>query len=132
MTVLKHFFTKEWMPSIIKEYKKETLTFTVTHATSLEISNTIVVVNDDDINMLLGWTLFKLKKKYKKLIDKNSASSIYEGKYTILDNMIVMVNEVIHNTQYIRLYYPLDDALHNRGKLNLVSPNYVKHLFGIL
>ena len=132
VNVFKNCFIEEWMPSIIKEYKKETLTFMVPRTTSSEMSNIIAIVNDDDVNILFGWVLFKLKKKYKKLIDKNSVSSIYEGKYMMLDNMIAMVNDVIHNTHYIRLYYPLDNVLRNLGNLTLVSPNYVKHLSVIL
>ena len=98
INVLKHLFTEELMPSIIDVYKKETLTFMVSCANSSEMSNTIAVVNDDGINRLFGWVLFKLKKKYKKVIDKNSVSSIYEGKYMMLCDMSVMVNDVIHNT----------------------------------
>ena len=50
----------------------------------------------------------------------------------MLDDMIVMVNGVIHNKKYIRLYYPLENELRNRGNLTLVSPNYVTHLSVIL
>ena len=117
---------------VLLKNKKRKLTFMLSRATSLEMSNTITDINYDDVDRLFGWALFKLKKKYKKLIDKNSVNSIYEGKYMMLDNMIVMVNDVIHDTQYIRLYYPLDDVLRNSGNLTLVSPNYVKYLSGIL
>ena len=72
----------------------------VTHATSSEISNTIAVINDDDVKMLFGWAFFKLKKKYKKLFDKNSVSIIYTGKYMMLNNMIVIINDVVYSTQY--------------------------------
>ena len=63
----------------------------VPRTTSSEMSNAIAVINVDNVNRLFGWALFKFKKKYKKLIDKHSVSSIYEGKYMMLDDTIVPV-----------------------------------------
>ena len=41
--------------------------------------------------------------------------------------MTVNILDVANNLPYIRMYYPVDDALRNRGNLTLVSPIFVKY-----
>ena len=50
----------------------------------------------------------------------------------MLDNTSVKMYDMINNTQYIWLYYPLDDALRKCWNITVVSPYYVKNLSGIL
>ena len=50
----------------------------------------------------------------------------------MLENMSVKVIDIVDNINYIRLYYPQDDALRNKGSLTLVSPKYIKHMLQIL
>jgi len=51
-------------------------------------------------------------------------NNIYEEKLEMLEDMSVCISDVIENTKYIQLYYPVDDAIRNRGKLTLLSPAY--------
>ena len=39
---------------------------------------------------------------------------VVEGKLLMLEDMINVIQEVIDNTNYMRLYYPLDDAIKNK------------------
>ena len=51
-------------------------------------------------------------------------NSIYNEKSEILEDMSVQISDVIENERYLRLYYPLDDATRNKGKLTLLHPEY--------
>ena len=50
----------------------------------------------------------------------------------ILDDMCVKLIDVIHNENYIRLYYPCDERLKNKGDLTLIDPAYCPHFSGLL
>ena len=90
------------------------------------------VLNDDNVNRMFGWAIWKVKRKYKKLIDQGSINMIYESKHAMLENMGVMVIDIVNNINYITLYYPQDDALRNKGSLTLVAHVYIKHMSQIL
>ena len=66
-----------------------------------------------------------MKRKYEKLIRIGSINIVHDGKLNMLDNMIVMADDIIDDIPYIRMYYPIDDALRNKGSLTLVSPTFV-------
>ena len=50
----------------------------------------------------------------------------------MLNDMCTDVTKVIHDKDYMRLYYPLDDAIRRKGKRTLISPPYVKQLSQLL
>ena len=81
---------------------------------------------------MFGWSIWKVKKKYKKLINQGSLNMIYESKHTMLENMSVKVIDIVDNINYVRMYYPQDDALRNKGSLTLVLPKYIKHMSQIM
>ena len=62
------------------------------------------------------------------MITNGSVNSTYKSKWKILDDMTVNILDVADNLQYIRMYYPVDDAMRNRGNLTLISPIFVKWL----
>ena len=123
MNILKHAFIEEWLPEVISIYKSK---FSLASAAVPKNNSSppLEVLNDNDVNIWFGWAVMKLKKKYNKLIKNGSMNSIYENKLSILEDMSVHISEVIDNTRYIRLYYPLDDAIRNRGQLTLLRPEY--------
>ena len=47
------------------------------------------------------------------------------AKLKILEYMSCTVQDVIINEKYFRFYYPLDDAIQNKGYLTIVSHSYV-------
>ena len=109
------------MPQVISNYKHTKLT-SMSPTTDVPTDKvTHVIVSDENVNRLFGLALWKTKRKYKKLIDNGSINSTYESKWKMLDGMTV-------NLQYIRMYYPADDAMRNRGNLTLISPIYVESL----
>ena len=73
-----------------------------------------------------------MKHKHQKLIRIGSINIVHDGKLNMLDDMIVMVDDIIDDIPYIRRYYPLDDALRNKGSLTLVSPKFVMEFSSLL
>ena len=50
-----------------------------TNVTSDSNCTRLEVVNNDNVNRICGWGLWKLKRKYKKLIDKGCVDFIFEA-----------------------------------------------------
>ena len=132
VNILKHAFIEEWLPEVITIYKSKFSSASAAVPNHNNSSPTLEVLNDNDVNRWFGWAVMKLKKKYNKLIKNGSMNSIYENKLQILEDMSVHICEVIDNTRYIRLYYPLDDAIRNRGQLTLLRPEYCDNFSFIL
>lgn len=86
------------------------------------------VHNGNTINKWFGWAVLKLKKKYNRLIAQGITNSTYEVKMEILEDMSVCISDIIGNTRYLQVYYPVDDAIRNRGKPALLSPEYCGNL----
>ena len=42
--------------------------------------------------------------------------------------MSCVLSDIVNNAQYIRMHYPLDDAIRKKGYLTLVTPVYVNHV----
>ena len=91
-----------------------------------------IVLNDNDVNRVFGYTLKKTFAKYQKMKSNNQNDNVIKGIYDMLEDMRTDVTSVIHDKQYMRMYYPLDDAVRNKGRLTLISPFYVKHLSNLL
>ena len=109
-------------------YKQDKLTFISPIAISEGNKHVLEVLNDENVNRMYGWTICKLKRQYKRLIDQDLSSMIYESKRLMLDDTSATVLDIVDNTDHIRLYYPTDDALRNKGSLILVPPKYIAHL----
>lgn len=73
-----------------------------------------------------------LKKKCNMLIKQGVTNNIYDEKLEILEGTSVDISDVIGNTRYIQLYYPVDDVIRNKGKLTLLSTDYCDILSLIL
>ena len=58
---------------------------------------------------------------------KNKSDHIQESITLMLEDMCTDVVDILQDKDYMRLYYPLDDTIRNRGKLTLVSPPYVTY-----
>ena len=71
-------------------------------------------------------------KKIMKLTAHDTVDTAQIEKLTILSDMCVNVKDVLHNDKYMRLYYPLDEEIRNRGKLTLIHPLYCDLFSSIL
>lgn len=48
-----------------------------------------------------------------------------EQKLDFIKLMCVSESDIIGDEKYVQLYYPLDDWIRNKGKLNFIDPKYV-------
>ena len=92
----------------------------------------MVVVNDYNVNRLFGWALIETIKIYYKLRDANSSDHIRDNIVIIIEDTRTYVTSIVHDKDYIRLYYPLDDAIRKRGYLTLVYIPYIKDFSDLL
>ena len=58
-------------------------------------------LNDNDINRFFGWVIFKVKTKYKKQQNTAKGYNIIQGKLKILTDMVVVIQDVIRDKDYI-------------------------------
>ena len=94
--------------------------------------SSLVILNDDDVNRLFGWAIKKLRNKYLKVKDHSEIYKVSIGKLVMLDDMSAKITDVLHDERYLRLYYPLDDAIRNKEYLTLCSTCYVHKLSSLL
>ena len=76
--------------------------------------------------------MMKLKKRYKNFKGTSVHYLVSFGKLEILDNMSASLKDVVHNPQYIQMYYPLYDAICNKCYLTLVAPEHVSDFSKLL
>ena len=121
--MLKQIFIEDILPIVIDIFQKKVLTFNISTPQTGNINppNTTspVPLNDKDVIRLFGWAIMKTIKRYSKL--KDAISSGGDDIKTMLEDMITYVTSILHNKEYVRLYYPMDDAIINRGQLILIS-----------
>ena len=81
------------------------------------------------MNRLVGWALFMTLNKYKRIAKKQEGYklNVTEDSIKILQDMKAIESDILQNTEYIRRYYFIDDALRNIGALTLISPVYIQH-----
>ena len=65
-----------WMPKVIHQYKENKLAFMLSNAMTLPAQNIPVVVSNENTNRLFGLVVWKLKKKYNKVIDNGNVNNI--------------------------------------------------------
>ena len=71
-------------------------------------------------------------EKYFKLNRNNSTDTAQEEKYKVISDICVYIKDVIHDEQYVRIYYPGDDDIRNKGKLTLINLLYCHYFSRIL
>ena len=54
----------------------------------------------------------------------SNCSNIYLIKMEIIEEMTVLITDVCMDSNYIKVYVPLDDRLRDKGYLTLISPRY--------
>ena len=89
------------------------------------------MLNDNDVNRIFGWAIFRVKNKYKKLINKGSDNKLFHKKSILLNDMSVESEGIICNEYYVRTFNSLNDRMRSNGKLNLIHQSYCK-LYSIL
>ena len=90
------------------------------------------ILSDHDINMVFGWAVYKVKKKYMKASKTSKEFRIDEAYVEVLEDFVVTEKDIIKDSTYITKYYPIDLALRNKGYLTLISPHYVKYFSDLL
>ena len=71
-------------------------------------------------------------EKYYKLSRNDSVDTTQEEKQKVISDICVYIKDVVHDEKYVRLYYPIDDDIRNKGKLTLIHPLYCTFFSGIL
>ena len=74
----------------------------------------------------------KAYKKYDKMKDAGNNDSLSDGIKTMLEDMRIYVSNIFLNQHFIRMYYPIGDAIRNKGGLTLISPPYIKEFSKLL
>ena len=114
INILKHGMITEWLPKNMIQYKEKILTFNESEESGNDAIREVISLCDDNANRLFGWALWKMKRKYEKLIRIGSINIAHDGKLNMLDDMMVTVEDIIDDILYICMYYPVDDAIRNR------------------
>ena len=73
---------------------------------------------------MFGWELFKVQKKYFKLSSNDESDTAQTEELQIISDMCVYSKGAVRDQTYVRLYYPLDENIRNKGKLTLIHPSY--------
>ena len=89
-------------------------------------------MNDDDVNRMFGWALFKIQNKYTRLSKNDIIDTMQTEKLKVTTDMCVTYKDIAHDEQYMRLYYPLDESIWNRGNLTLIHPSYCHTFSSVL
>ena len=95
-------------------------------------TNGAVVLNDNGVNLMFGWAVLKVKKKYQKICDTSNGNPVRIEKELVVNNLSVTIEDVVHNQHYVQMYYPVNEVVRNRGNLTLVDPKYIKFFSNIL
>ena len=61
--------------------------------------------------------MFKSKRRYLIFKETSEQYKVTTSKFKILDYMTEILQDIVNNNQYIRMYYPLDDDIRNKGYL---------------
>ena len=88
------------------------------------VYNKAIILNDDDIDRLFGWEIFKVTKKYTRLYMDGNVNKLQEDKVIELQDLRDHAEDITQNNCCIRLYYLFDDKLQKYERLTLVDPDY--------
>ena len=65
INMMRVWFIEVWVKKVVQQVKDQVLTSVNNQESELK-DNGIRVLNDNDVNKMFGWALFKLKKKTQK------------------------------------------------------------------
>ena len=108
-----------WFPKLIRKFKQKSQQIS-------QKSNATKCINtycDGEVNRIVGWALFSCIKKHKKIqqISNEKKDSNTADILDMLRDMKALEADIIQDEDYIRRYYLVDDAIRNKGELNLIS-----------
>ena len=132
VNIMKHFLLETILPTIIKQYRVEVLTFTRSSVYTHISTPTEEPLNDKDVNLFFGWAVMKLKKKYQRQMLTSIQTEIITTKINILDDMSASIINLVNDKEYLQMYYPTDFTIRNKGNLTLITPHYVSQLSVLL
>ena len=124
VNILVHIFMEEYLPDIVTAYRKKEIVSASLITRDIVPFNTSNIINTSDVNRIFGWSLYKEKKSMMKMIRTNNCNNLHVIKLGILDNMTVLMTDVLLDTNYVKIYVPVDDRIRNKGYLTLISPKY--------
>ena len=104
---IKHNFLTEWITKFTSQMKSQVST-SIGNKETMLTTNGAKVLNDNDVNKVFGWTLFKVKKIYNALCNNGILDEIQVEKEKLISELSVMVDDVINNKNYVLMYYPID------------------------
>ena len=61
-------------------------------------------------------------KKYNKLSKNDCLDTEREEKQKVVSDICVYIKDVIHDEDYVRMYYPIDEGIRNKVRLTLIHP----------
>ena len=116
-----------WLPCLLKSHK-DSITPVSSYNKKVDHIN---IISDGEVNRLVGWALFAEIKKCKQILKNTNDLKMFERQETeetinILIDMKAIECEILTNSEYIRRYYFIDDAIRNKGTLTLISPPYIQ------
>ena len=119
------------MTRAVSYFKKQIATNMLNRETDLNLDNTSVL-NDNDVNKIFGWAMFKTRKKYDKLCLEGYDELYNYDVCQIMEDMSIEVRELKDNQWYKNIYYPKHEELQNQGKLTLIHSNFCRLFSKIL
>ena len=117
-------FVDIWLPHLIQVHKHK---ISITVSSSCKVSITSV---DGEVNRIVGWALFATLKKYHKMAKNNENENLEKINETIemLEDIKAIEADILQDSEYIKRYYCVDDAIRNKSKLTLISSPYIENL----
>ena len=112
--ILLHIFVEEYLPNIITVYRNTEILSTTQMSRELVPFANRNIINTSDVNRVFGWALYKEKVKMKKHSRDNTCNNVYLLKLKILDELTVLITDVCLDTNYIKVYVPLDDRIRDK------------------
>jgi len=114
----------KWLPYLINVHKQKMLP-TVATTTKKSVFNV-----DGEVNRIVGWALFATLKKYQKIAQKNDKKNMRKVNEVIemLHDIQAQESDILQDSEYVKKYYCVDDAIRNKGRLTLIARPYIKDL----
>ena len=139
--VLKDLLRSNFLPKITRQMKENSDVINSVDIVSVQknepkLKFVMKEKSNNDVNRFVGWAIYKVKYKYEceYYIDTNDNCNSFEIENILhfLDKVSVKEINILGNIKYIQSYYPVDDAIRNKGNLTLISPDYVLYFAKIL
>jgi len=128
---LKEKFFMKWIVKAFSQIRDQIHTSVQIGESNL-VPNEDIILNDNDVNKIFGWSLFKTRKKYTRRSRKGCDEPLNDQYCNILEDMCVTTEDIIENRTYVQMYYPANEMLRDRGGLTLINPDYCPHFSKLL